>query len=336
MKSPSSALLSLALFFLLFASPVADASERLVPAGSLIQCTTEEPRLSSKTEAVGDPVLCQIGSGGSMHPIGTGVEPYDSYLVGRFEEYKDPGHFVGKGWMQLSFDRMVIEPQTVLPVNAKVVGVPGYRVDRQGRILGKGHPTRDTVEWMLPILWPIDLLNLPRRGPRPTLKTETRLTVKVMDDFMMPIGPALQQESPGLYRRAPSAYTPAPAEYAPQLRQISQAYYPLSDSTPGDELRLGPQENSMPVDKALVAPKNARMPYMGESTRNPVTIIFAGDRLAQRVYNFVITPTTLYVLDGQRRAIPLVNLDLEATRRVNLDAGVDFQVPKPAPSEAEQ
>jgi hypothetical protein len=32
---------------------------------------------------------------------GRSTLPYGSYLEGRFEDYKDPGHLVGKGWMEL-------------------------------------------------------------------------------------------------------------------------------------------------------------------------------------------------------------------------------------------
>jgi hypothetical protein len=188
-----------------------------VPAGSLINCTVSETKLSSKTAGIGDPVLCQAGittrNGGARLPFNT-------YLEGRFEDYKDPGHFVGKGWMELRFDRMVIEPRTVIPVSARVVDVPGYAVDQQGRILGKGHRTRDIVEWCIPILWPIDLLNLPRRGPRPILKTETRLTVKVMDDMEVPITEDPDRDPSGLYRREPSSYNDAPQD-EPQ-RQVAQ------------------------------------------------------------------------------------------------------------------
>ena len=211
----------LALCCLVLAAPmVARAGVRLIPAGALIQCTVSEPRLNSKTTAVGDPVLCQVGYSEryASFPL-----PYQSYLVGRFEDYKDPGHFVGKGWMELAFDHMVVEPDTVVPLNAKVVGVPGYNIDREGRILGKGHLGHDIAEWMIPILWPIDLINLPRRGPRPTLKSETRLTLKVMDDFAVPDGqPPLQQDPSGLYRRTPSAYT-VPRESEPQAAPAPQA-----------------------------------------------------------------------------------------------------------------
>jgi hypothetical protein len=216
---------SLALCTILFAAPLSVyAGEQIVPAGSLINCTVSEPKLSSKTTNIGDPVLCQLGM---TERYGRSVLPYNSYLVGRFEDYKDPGHFVGKGWMELKFDRMVIEPDTVIPVDARVVDVPGYNVDRYGRILGKGHAVRDTVTWLIPILWPIDLINLPRRGPRPTLKEETRLTLKVMDDLGVPMNDQQPQQDPnGLYRR-PSAYVePPPAQEPPPPSPVAMDYAP--------------------------------------------------------------------------------------------------------------
>jgi hypothetical protein len=107
--------------------------------------------------------------------------------------------------MELRFDRMVIEPDTVIPIDARVVGVPGYRVDNQGRILGKGHATRDIVTWSIPVFWPIDLLMLPMRGPRPTLKEETRLTLKVKDEMAVPTTTLPQPDPYGLMHRQPSA-----------------------------------------------------------------------------------------------------------------------------------
>ncbi len=205
--------IALALCTTLLATPlVASAGERLIPAGSLIGCTVSEPKINSKTMAIGDPVLCQVSA---AERYGRSMLPYNSFLEGRFEDYKDPGHFVGKGWMELKFDRMVIEPDTVIPIDARVVDVPGYRVDQYGRILGKGHAVRDVVLWTIPILWPIDLINLPRRGPRPTLKEEARLTLKVMDDLSVPDVNPLQQDPSGLYRR-PTADNDPPPEAAPE------------------------------------------------------------------------------------------------------------------------
>ena len=187
-----------------------------------------EPKLSSKTTAIGDPVLCRISH---VELYGRSTFPYGSYMVGHFEDYKDPGHFVGKGWMELKFDRMVIEPDTVIPVSARVVAVPKYNVDKQGRILGNGHPVRDTIEWLIPVLWPIDLINLPRRGPRPVLKAETKLTLKLMDDLGVPSRDDYPQHQAALIERAPAqpvyqaqpAYQPAPAPQQVIYQQFAAA-----------------------------------------------------------------------------------------------------------------
>ncbi|WP_348260700.1 hypothetical protein P8935_12900 [Telmatobacter sp. DSM 110680] len=208
----------LALCTLLLSSTLtAFASRQILPAGSLINCTVSENKLSSKTTAIGDPVLCKASM---TTRNGSTRLPFNTYLEGRFEDYKDPGHFVGKGWMELKFDRLVIEPRTVIPLEARVVDVPGFAVDQKGRILGKGHATRDIVMWSIPILWPIDLLTLPGRGPRPTLKTETRLTLKVMDDTEVPVIDDPERDPSGLYRREPSAYNDAPQDQPQQ--QVAQ------------------------------------------------------------------------------------------------------------------
>jgi len=187
----------------------ADAGQRLIPAGSLVTCTTGGARISSKTTAIGDPVLCKV-----EHRRGDFMLPYGSYLGGEFAEYKDPGHFVGKGWMQLDFDRLYVG-NTAIAVDAKVVDVPGYKIDSQGRIQGKGHAVRDTIAWMIPILWPIDLLELPRRGPRPTLKAETAITLRVMEDIQIPSTPEPTRDSNGLMERSSNDGVQQP-EAAPQ------------------------------------------------------------------------------------------------------------------------
>jgi hypothetical protein len=199
------------------------ASNQVVPAGSEISCMVAEPKISSKTDAVGDPVLCQVGR---VEKYGRSVFPYGSYLVGHFEAYQDPGHFVGKGWMELKFDRLELG-DIVVPVSARVIAAPGYNV---GKIHGNGHPVRDTVEWLIPVLWPIDLINLPRRGPRPVLKAESRLTLKLMDDLEIPDRQAPVQQQAALIERNPpqQSYNPPPQNYYPQQQSYAppQRYAP--------------------------------------------------------------------------------------------------------------
>jgi hypothetical protein len=160
----------------------ASARETVLPAGTLLQCTMNEPNFSSATVAVGDPVLCHLHS---VTEFGRQTFPRGAYLVGHLESAQDPGHFWGKGNMRLVFDRIGL-PDGDLPLDAKVIATRGYKVDKTGAIDGKGHAKRDIVEWMIPPLWPWKIIMLPARGPRPTLKGESTLELRLMDDVQIP------------------------------------------------------------------------------------------------------------------------------------------------------
>jgi hypothetical protein len=214
-----------ATLMLVLSASLAAGAEQLIPAGSVMQCMVAEPNLSSKMMHVGDPVLCQVSH---AELYGRSVFPFGSYLVGHFEDYKDPGHFVGKGWMELKFDRMVVGNDTIIPLSTRVVATSEkYPVDKDGKIHGTGHPVRDTIEWMIPILWPIDLINLPRRGPRPVLKPETRLTVLLLDDIGIPTKKEVQHQ-PELISRynyadnEPEQQAAAPVERIVPQQQVQQ------------------------------------------------------------------------------------------------------------------
>src|ERR1700756_10177 len=166
----------------LVSAPGVPAQDLLVPAGTLLQCTVNEPNFSSATAAVGDPVLCHLRT---LQEFGKQVFPRGSMLGGHLEADKEPGHFVGKGYLKITFDRVIL-PNGDLPVPAKVIQARGYKVDKQGDIDGKGHAKRDVVEWMIPPLWPWKVVTLPLRGPRPTLKGEEPLELRLMDDIVIP------------------------------------------------------------------------------------------------------------------------------------------------------
>ena len=156
--------------------------ETVVPAGTLLHCTLDEPNFSSQTAQVGDPVLCHVNS---LVMFGRPLTTRGAYLSARLREYRDPGHFFGKGWLQLEFTSLAL-PTGSFPLNAKVISATRYRVDREGKIRGRGHPTRDAIEWSIPILWPIKVLTLPARGPRPALKGETSIGLRLMEDVYLP------------------------------------------------------------------------------------------------------------------------------------------------------
>ena len=187
------------------------AQDQLVPAGTLLQCTLNEPNFSSATAAIGDPVLCHLRT---MQEFGRPLFPRGSMLGGHLEADKEPGHFVGKGYMRITFDRIIL-PSGDLPVPAKVIMARGYKVDKEGDIDGKGHAKRDVVEWMFPPLWPWKVVSLPFRGPRPTLKGEEPLQLRLMDDIVLPQS-LLHPDRPPYASGRQSSYNVAPQRNAMQ------------------------------------------------------------------------------------------------------------------------
>jgi hypothetical protein len=81
---------------------------------------------------------------------------------------------------------------------------------------------------------------------------------------------------------------------------------------------LGPYAPAAPQAATAASP----------AAEEAVTLVFKDGRPAEQIHNYVLTSTTLYVGDGHRREIPLDQLDLTATAKVNRDAGVDFRLPQ--------
>lgn len=231
---------------LLVCATAVHAQDLLVPAGTLLQCTLDEPNFSSKTAAVGDPVLCHLRS---QQEFGRPLFPRGSMLGGHLEAEKDPGHFVGKGYLKITFDRVIL-PNGDLPVPAKVIQARGFKVDKQGAIDGKGHATRDVVEWMIPPLWPWKVVSLPFRGPTPTLKGEEPLELRLMDDIMIPQHLA-QVVHPD---RPPTAIITRPSTYsAPTARPpVTDIAPPATKPTPSPS---APDAMHLAVQKTPTEPE---------------------------------------------------------------------------------
>jgi hypothetical protein len=312
MKSSSYAILAVSLLaFTLSAS----AREMVLPAGTLLQCTMNEPNFSSATVAVGDPVLCHLHS---VTEFGQQTFPRGAYLVGHLEEAKDPGHFWGKGNMKLMFDRIGL-PNGDMPLDAKVIATRGYKVDKDGDIRGKGHATRDVVEWMLPPLWPWKVIMLPARGPRPTLKGESMLTLRLMDDVQIPQvsaangpdwhffgGPKPQNDS--FYQGA--AYNPANNNVVPQLavRQVSSEQ-PMAQEIPQ-------------VTYANYISKDAVGGGAGTSAGVPVFVLKTGMVLAVGNYTYQEGRISYELASGGSGVVSTDEVDWSTTTRLNSQRGV--------------
>ena len=307
---PRSSLL-LALSVCVFCSVLAQAAPRdIIPAGTLLQCTIDEPNFSSKTAMVGDPVLCHLGPLGSF---GHSVFPRGATLGGHLQDYKDPGRFVGKGWIQLEFDRLILPGAEVLPLAAKVISAPHMKVDAQGDIHGKGHAKRDVVEWMIPVLWPIKILTLPARGPYPALKGETHLALRLMEDVEVPFPVAKN-------------YVPMPPWASPSPSNYRSSYDASAWDRPQLQPRLASAKTATVQPAYYSRPAAAPAQLSAQPAVQLTTVIALNDGSAFLAREYWVQDGQIYCIsaDAQQRTFPLEKIDLNQTVRVNHERNVNF------------
>jgi hypothetical protein len=65
-----------------------------------------------------------------------------------------------------------------------------------------------------------------------------------------------------------------------------------------------------------------------QSEEEAVTLVFKDGRAPEQIHNYVLTRNILYIQDHGIRSIPIDQLDLAATEKVNQEAGVVFELPK--------
>jgi len=264
---------------------VAVQALNFVPAGTLLGCTLDEPNFSSQTAQPGDPVLCKTSP---VQMFGRQLIPRGAYLSARLRNYRDPGHFFGKGWLQLEFTSLTL-PGANIPIDAKVISAARYRVNGEGKIQGNGHPTRDAIEWSIPILWPMKVVTLPARGPRPAFKGETRLELRLMEDMVIP-----------------------------------ESAYSLPGGQPWRSSSLWPRldDRNSPASRLAPAPNPARP---SDSQSRPTLLVLRGGRVYLVAEYWVDKGNLDYTTGGGAlQTLPLDTLDVPRTRELNAERGVNF------------
>ena len=293
----------------LLVSPTSRAQDTVVPAGTLLRCTMSEPNFSSATAQVGDPVLCHLAA---VQVFGHNIFPRGAYMGGHLEAEKEPGHFIGKGYLKIVFDRIAL-PNSEFPLDAKIVAAHGYPVNREGDIKGKGHAKRDVIEWLFPPLWPWKVIMLPARGPRPTLKGEEVLTLRLMEDVTVPKFSATYNSRDWRPPHAQNFAQPQPLPSSLPAREAARATATASNAN-----------YVLSVDPALVQVSPG-------SHANPQTRV-AKSLTLLALRNETIYAVTDYWLDGDRldyllpsgtRGVCALNdLDLVRTTQLNSERGV--------------
>ena len=170
------------------------------------------------------------------------------------------------------------------------------------------------------------------------------------------MGPGLRRNGPTNYAAHPaySAVSPYRRSYLPPYHSRVHFVVPFGNGWIGPGFLGYPGTIGYPDTTGYddsATPSNYAEPYQSDESQptpsNPypasvelshpsstlesedaVTLVFKDGRNPLQVHNYLLTRTTLYVRDQHPRDIPLDQLDLAATQRVNHEAGVDFQLPE--------
>jgi hypothetical protein len=288
--------------------------EEFLPAGTILHCTLDEPNFSSRTAELGDPILCHTGT---LPALGHSVSYRGADLAGHFQDYRDPGHFFGKGWMDLEFDRVVLPGGVTLPLSAKVIAVSHFRVDREGKIHGGGHPKRDAVEWAVPVLWPEKVLTLPARGPRPTLKHEVRMTLRLLEDVGVPTTGVVSRAMPAI--GASPRLRPSRSDSSSTLQLVPRSNFPVARfSMVGEAAAASKQGEVLRVNSRDLNPEHS----------TPLILKGGGGYLAR---DYWVEAGVFHLLTsaGEHKIFPVSELDLEETVLINRERNAEFVIRTP-------
>jgi hypothetical protein len=173
------------------------------------------------------------------------------------------------------------------------------------------------VGWAIPVLWPVKILTLPARGPRPTLKGEVRITLRLLllEDVEVP-ATVIASRTPSLI---PQTQRLRPSSKGMSLRQ------PLYAGS------TSPSETSPTAEPALAhqQPETMRSSYFSEDPSVPqLTWLILKDSTSYLARDYWVEAGKLVcvTLDWDRQLLPLARLDLEETVRLNRERNAEFVI----------
>ena len=82
-----------------------------------------------------------------------------------------------------------------------------------------------------------------------------------------------------------------------------------------------------PYEPPVEPAQQSMAPAPAPENTEAITLVFRDGRASEQIHNYILSRSTLSVLDGRHRDIPVDQLDLAATEKANCEAGVDFRLP---------
>jgi hypothetical protein len=95
------------------------------------------------------------------------------------ESSSEAGRLWGRAKAHLVFSSILMPDFCEYPIDATLIGTKRYQV-REEVIIGKGHARRDALALLFPPTTLYQLIRLPARGPKLSLREEEQLVIKLL------------------------------------------------------------------------------------------------------------------------------------------------------------
>jgi hypothetical protein len=185
---------------------------------------------------------------------------------------------------------------------------------------------------MIPVLWPIKIINLPRRGPYPALKGESRLTIKLMEDVIVPATLPARAAVPSPPWAQPTSYIPSPygllrpaslvtREPSGTDARAASAAAPSNSPAYVEQMEQVPAQRSWDEQPPTAQPIGSAP---ANSARSTVIILKGGSAFLSREYWLQGGQLQAVSEAGEQKAFALENVDLYQTVRLNRERNVEF------------
>jgi hypothetical protein len=179
-----------------------------IPAGTIIRVYPDEQLVAGTTSG---PLLFTIAADVRFFLNRPPLLPRGSKILGRMETSGKAGRLWGRAKAQVVFTSILTPDYCEYPIDATLIGTKKYQV-HEGVIVGRGHPRRDALALIFPPTTLYQLIRLPARGPKLTIREEDQLVVKLTQSVYLARS---QPDQPGAPEQArqltPVVVAPKPA-----------------------------------------------------------------------------------------------------------------------------
>jgi len=198
-----------------------------IPAGTIIRVYPDEQLVAGTTSG---PLLFTTAADVRFFLNRPPILPRGSKILGRMETSSKAGRLWGRAKAQVVFTSILTPDYCEYPIDATLIGVKKYQI-QEGVIIGRGHPRRDALALLFPPTTLYQLIRLPARGPKLSIREEEQLVIKLMQSVYLA---GYESDRRGATEQA-RQFTPAATAAKPQNPECSK----LSSSRVTFPTRLG-------------------------------------------------------------------------------------------------